>query len=87
MCRATETIESRIRRVVADVLAESGIAIEPEALAAATKLSDLGADDLDLLHIAIGMEDALGIEMRDDLMHAGITIGELIGAVQPAVPA
>lgn len=87
MHHTVDPIESRIRRVVADVLAESGIAIDPEALTVATKLSDLGADDLDLLHIAIGMEVLFGVEMRDDLMHAGITVGELISAVHPAVPA
>jgi acyl carrier protein len=68
------SLESRVRRVVADTLGVGG-----EDLAADVSLvDDLAADSLDLLEIAIALEAELGIPVPERLLDGVRTYGELL---------
>jgi len=49
-------------------------------------LADLGADSLDAVEIAMGIEDAFGLpeHMPDAVMETG-TVGEIVAAVEAVV--
>jgi len=70
-------LEETIRRVVA---AELGVA--PESLAPDVSLvDDLATDSLDLLELAMSLEEALGLTFSSDTIEQVRTYGELVSAV------
>ena len=71
-------VEPRVRRVVAEHLG-----VNAEDLARDISLTDdLAADSLDLLELALAIENDLGISIPESTLDAVRTFGELVGAVQ-----
>ena len=73
--------EVRVRRVVADHLG-----VEPEELGADVSLVDtLAADSLDLLDVALALEDEFQIVLAESVIDSLRTYGELVAAVEAAI--
>jgi len=76
--RPTTRVEPRVRRVVAERLG-----VDPGELAPEVSLTDdLAADSLDLLDLAIGLEDELAISVPESSMDSVRTYGQLVAVVQ-----
>ena len=74
-------IEDRVRERIAT------LARRPAAeLDAATPLSALAADSLDLVEMAIGLEEDFGVPLGHDDLDAVQTVGDLIDAIARARP-
>ena len=64
-------------RIVADVLG-----IEPENVTADSKfIDDLGADSLDLFQIVTDVEDALDIQIPQDMLEQIVTVEDALNAI------
>ena len=71
-------VEPRVRRVVAEQLG-----VNAEDLAADISLTDdLAADSLDLLELAIALENELGVSIPESTIDAVRTFGDLLASVQ-----
>ena len=72
----TTTLD-RVRRVLVDHLG-----VTPEQVTeAASLIDDLGADSLDTLELAIGIEQEFGIELPDDRIERMKTPGDIVRIV------
>ena len=75
---------SSARSLIADHLAVDVDAVRDEASFA----SDLGADSLDMIELAMRFEEALDISIADDESEACVTVGDALdlirGKVMPA---
>ena len=64
-------------RIIADVLG-----IEPETITADSKfIDDLGADSLDLFQIVTDVEDALDIQIPQDMLEQIVTVEDALNAI------
>lgn len=73
-------VDHRIKRIVASCIARCPVA--PDAMADELELvADLGADELELVQLAIELEAAFVIELSDEAMEEIKTVGDLIAAV------
>jgi acyl carrier protein len=76
--RPEEPVEPRVRRVVAEQLA-----VDAEDLAPDVSLTeDLAADSLDLVELAIGLEEELGISVPERTIGELRTYGQLVAVAQ-----
>src|SRR5262245_27461372 len=76
--RPEEPLEPRVRRLVADRLG-----VDPSDLTADVSLTDdLAADSLDLVELAAGMEEELGVCVPESMMDELRTYGELVAVAQ-----
>jgi len=75
------SLEARVRRVVSDHLG-----VEPDELLADVSLTDtLAADSLDLLEVALALEDELHIVLPESVIDSIRTFGDLVAAVDLAL--
>jgi acyl carrier protein len=71
------SVEARVRRVVSDHLG-----VEPDELGPDVSLTDtLAADSLDLLEVALALEDEFQIVLSESAIDSVRTYGDLVGAV------
>lgn len=71
------TVLDRVRAVLSRVTGFPLSDIAPE-----TRLETLGVDALDLIEIALELEDQLGCQLGEDEMHQAGTAGELCALVE-----
>lgn len=71
------TILDRVRAVLSRV---TGFPLSD--ITAETSLESLGADELDLIDIAIELEDQFGCQLDENEMHQAGTAGELCALVE-----
>jgi acyl carrier protein len=71
------SVEARVRRVVSDHLG-----VEPDELASDVSLTDtLAADSLDLLEVALALEEEFRIVLSESAIESVRTYGDLVAAV------
>jgi acyl carrier protein len=70
------TIEDRARSRIATLLHLSA-----DELEASTPLTALAADSLDLVEVAIALEEEFGVSLRHDELEAVHTVGDLVAAI------
>ncbi len=75
------TLETQVRRLVAEELGVDANTLAPDTLLA----DDLAADSLDLAELGCVLENELGVELEDHVMDALRTYGDLVGAVGRAL--
>lgn len=76
------TIEERTKQCLAEVLGlTAGDIKDSESIVA-----DLGADDIDVVEIAITLEEEFEIEVSDDEMNAACTVDRVIALVKTKTP-
>ena len=73
--------ETLVSQVLAEVLCRS-----PGSIARSTTLKDLGAESLDLVEIAIGLESAIGAPIPDADIEKLRTVGDLVDYVERRAP-
>lgn len=73
-------MNERLRTIVSDSLGVRIDQVKPEV-----KLSDLGADSLDLVELYIKVEDEFDFEMVDEETAKIVTVGDLAAYVERAV--
>ena len=74
----SDPVELRVRRVVAEYLG-----VDPEELSSNVSLiEDLAADSLDLVELAIALENELGVVFDESAIDEMRTYGELVDTVQ-----
>lgn len=79
--RPEEPLEPRVRRLVAERLA-----VDPEDLAPEVSLTDdLAADSLDLVELAIGLEEEIGITVAESAIDELRTYGQLVDVAEACV--
>ena len=71
-------VAETVRAVVAEHLCQDEAIVVDEA----RLIECLGADELDLIEIAMELEERLGIETLDDAIAAQPTVGDLIRYVE-----
>ena len=62
MAVTTDTVESRVREIIAEQLGIGDDEIQPDAHFS----SDLGADRLDLIELMMALEEEFGVEIDDE---------------------
>lgn len=70
------SIESRVRRVVAD---QYGVNLE--RIETTTRLEDLNGDSLDLFEVTFELEQEFDITLSDDALERVVTVADLIAAI------
>ena len=50
-------------------------------------VADLGADSLDMIELALAVEDEFSVELPDDVVERFATVGDIIDHVSSLVPA
>ena len=73
----TENVKVRVMRIVAEHLG-----IDQNKLSEDSELTDLGADSLDKVEIAMEFEEEFGIEISDEQTDDFKTIGSTIAHIQ-----
>jgi acyl carrier protein len=76
------TTADRVRRIICDVLAESGVVLSFDDLVDTDVLSARGADPLDVMHVVYALEETFGISIDDDAFDTGSTVAGVIAAVR-----
>lgn len=76
-----DTVEERVRRIVADHL---GVAEERVRLEAELNL-DLGADSLDRIEMLMACEEDFGIEIADDEAEGFVRVCDVVAFVERAL--
>jgi acyl carrier protein len=72
-----ESIESKVKDIVVDILR-----VERSELSPSTHLmSDLGADSLDALDVALRIEKVFGIQIPDESIKNFLTIGDIVRGI------
>jgi acyl carrier protein len=78
MSMTEEQIKEDVHLIVADVLV-----IKPSEVSDESHLKDnLGADSLDMLDIAMDLEDEFDIDINDEEAHSLNTVGDIINCVK-----
>lgn len=78
-----DTIEERVKRVIAEQLGVAEVDVKPEASFA----DDLGADSLDEIELVMAIEDEFAIEISDDDAEKVRTVKQAIEYVKGRAPA
>ncbi|WP_305096441.1 acyl carrier protein [Croceibacterium aestuarii] len=74
----TITIAERVRKIIAEHL---GVALE-RTTNDAELIDDLGADSLDVIEIAIRIDDELGTDTEDDDYSKWRTVGDVVQVIE-----
>lgn len=74
----TESIETRVRKIVADQLDVEYAQTTPDA----SFVDDLGADSLDTVELVMAFEEEFGIEIRDEDAQSITKVGEAVSHIQ-----
>lgn len=75
------TTSIKARKIIAEVLGEPDTVPEESA----SFLNDLNADSLDLLEVAMSLEDDFNIEIPDPEIEAWKTVGDAVRSVEKFV--
>ena len=76
---AVESVQAAVHRIVADILS-----VALETVTDASTFAGLRADDLDMIEIAMQIEDEFKITLEDDALLHLKTVGELVVLVEHA---
>lgn len=76
------TIDGRVRKIIGDMLALAELGRNPDFAWDAELVDELGADSLDLVEIAIHLDDKLGVDIRDDELSRWKTAGDVLASVE-----
>lgn len=76
-----QTVEDRVRKIVADHLGKDLDDVKPEA----SLMDDLGADSLDGVELLTTLEEEFDTHIEDDDAEQVITVADLIAAVKAKV--
>ncbi|MBL8351105.1 MAG: acyl carrier protein [Burkholderiaceae bacterium] len=71
------TLQERVRRIVAEQLGVAASRVVPSA----KLVMDLGADSLDVVELAMALEEAFGVEIGDDDCENVVTVGDAIDLI------
>lgn len=77
----TQNIETRVKREIAEQLGMATADVQN----AHNFANDLGADDLDLVELVMGIEDEFGVEVTDEEWEACLTVQQAIDLVSRKV--
>ena len=72
----------RILAIIADVLAGNPMAPRPEVLPEHDLRADLDCDALDMVEIALALEDAFGVEISDAAMERWERAADVVASVE-----
>jgi acyl carrier protein len=73
--------KDRVFKVVAEELA-----IPIERVSEGCRLEDLGADSLDMIHLALALEDEFNVAIGDDEARSFETVGDIIEYIDKFSP-
>ncbi len=73
----TQTIEEKVRKIIADQLAVESEKVVP----AAAFIEDLGADSLDIVELVMTMEEEFDLDIPDDDAEKIKTVGDVISYI------
>ena len=73
----SETIEERVKKIIAEKLSVDLAEVKPEA----SFVDDLGADSLDLVELIMSMEEEFGVEISDEDAEKIVTVNDAIAYV------
>jgi acyl carrier protein len=74
---STLTIAPLVHKIIAE-----NIGVELDRVADEAKLFDLGADSLDIIELAMTIEQELGVELREDCEADWRTVGDVVRSVE-----
>jgi len=77
--------KAQIKKIVYDTIAEQA-KIPVSRLNDKTKLDSLGMDSIDFIEITMALEEALGIEISDELAAKMVTVGDVVNYVASLQP-
>lgn len=66
-----DTVQDRIQKVICDHLQ-----CDPEKVTSDTTFDALGADSLDRIELAMGIEEEFDLEIPDDVATPWVTVGD-----------
>ena len=75
---ATEKVEQRIKKIIAENLDVEDDEVTPEA----SFVDDLGADSLDTVELVMAFEEEFGIEIPDEDAEKILTVGKAIDYIK-----
>lgn len=67
-------LEEKVRKIIADTLSKSESEIKPES----SLTEDLGADSLEIVELAMAMEEEFSIEIPDEDIEKIATVKDII---------
>ena len=73
----SESIEERVKKIIAEKLSVDLAEVKPEA----SFVDDLGADSLDLVELIMSMEEEFGVEISDEDAEKIVTVKDAIAYV------
>ena len=75
--RRLKPVEEEIYRIVAAQFHTAPSSIAPE-----TSFEDMGSDIYDVVALAVSVEEAFGVVIRDEVVDTLLTVGDLIAVVK-----
>jgi len=75
----SESIEERVKKIIAEKLSVDLSEVKPEA----SFVDDLGADSLDLVELIMSMEEEFGVEISDEDAEKIVTVKDAIPTSAP----
>ena len=67
-------LEDKVRKIIADTLSKGEVEIKPES----SLTEDLGADSLEIVELAMAMEEEFGIDIPDEDIEKIATVKDII---------
>jgi acyl carrier protein len=74
----SESIEDKVKKIIAEKLSVDLAEVKPEA----SFVDDLGADSLDLVELIMSMEEEFGVEISDEDAEKIVTVKDAIDFIQ-----
>ncbi|NNJ12041.1 acyl carrier protein [Chloroflexales bacterium ZM16-3] len=79
---ASQEIQDRLRKIVAEQLGADETSVVPNA----HFTDDLNADSLDLVELIMALEEEFGIEIPDDDAEKIVTVGDALSYIDAHMP-
>ncbi len=78
---SNDTVEAVVAEVLVDLLCVNQDEVQPGA----TLFEDLGADSIDMVEIALELEDRFDMDIPDDVLESAATVADLCNLVRQHV--
>jgi acyl carrier protein len=72
-----------VEQEICDIIAEQ-LGVAPSAITDATSFEDMGADIADMAALIVSVEEAFGVQIRDEDVDLLLTVGDFVTLVKPA---